>query len=158
MPDESVFGNPRASNEESPTNENEIRQHSQLYCSYDDLKFCLDTVQTQIEKILYTAENTNVHTCIDAINLLLTIMSMKGVKGYTNTDRAKLSESLNKAIPAAKKAAFDFIFRKRDPSLTYKAKYALETLHRVVNTSMTLVTFRIPTGEAAIFIKTYVFD
>lgn len=68
---------------------------------------------------------------MDSINLLLSIMSLKGVKGYTKTDRGKLSETLNKAIPAAKKAIFDFLFRKRDPSLMYKAKYALETIKTI---------------------------
>ena len=68
---------------------------------------------------------------MDTINLLITIMRLKKVKGYTDSNRKKLLVTLRKAIPNFTKKAFNFICRSVDPTLQYKAEYAEKSLYKI---------------------------
>ena len=108
-----------------------LRTSPSANCRKDDLKSCLDALKTQLDRLLFTAENTNTHEVLDSINLLLNVMGLQQVKGLTEGNQDAFKESLKAALPSIMKRGFNFVRRQVDPSLEYKAKYAEEALKRI---------------------------
>lgn len=87
------------------------------YCSFEDLKSCVDALRIQIDRLLFTSENANVHFCLDSLNLLLNIMSIKKVRGFRESQQEELQKSLKIALPALTKKIFNIFNSEVDPSL-----------------------------------------
>ncbi|MDJ0652090.1 MAG: NACHT domain-containing protein [Simkaniaceae bacterium] len=104
---------------------------SELYCSNEDLKSCVDVLKCQLDRLLFTSQNTNVHLCLDSLNLLLNIMSLKKIRGFKQAQQQALQQSLESLVPTLAKKAFNFLKEEIDPSLRYKAEYAKEALKRI---------------------------
>ena len=64
------------------------------YLSPDDLAICLEMVKSKISKLTITKTNENLQQSLDALNNLLYIMGLIGVKGFSGERKERILECL----------------------------------------------------------------